>query len=214
MTGQPEDKRKRIDAIADSAPQSPAAVPVSSRRQENGDGSPPRKVSITSPHELISVVPYLLGYHPGRDMIIIGTWPPHGTARITLRYSLPYRADAQQAAASARHAILTLSAQQYPTAAAVFYGPDDVVKPLVARLRDEAAEHEIRFTEILRVDTRRRRYWSYLCKTRAAARLRARRTSWRPALRLPACLMAMMCYPAGRHWLPSLLRAAAKSPYR
>lgn len=150
--------------MTDSAPQSPAVVPVSSRRRENGDSSPPRKVRIKSPEALVSVVPYLLGYHPGRDMVIIGTWPPHGTARITLRYSLPYRADAQQAAASVRNAILTLSARQYPTAVAVFYGPDAVVKPFVARLRDEAGQHEIRFTEILRVDTRRRRYWSYLCE--------------------------------------------------
>lgn len=142
--------------------QSPPIVTVT-KGESDGGGTSRSRVRITSPTGIIQVVPYLLGFQPGRDMIIIGTWPPRSAARITMRYPLPYKADAKEAAASARHAILILSAQQYPTAVVVGYGLDEAVRPFVDRLRDEAEAYEIGLTEILRVDAQNQRYWSYLC---------------------------------------------------
>jgi hypothetical protein len=141
-------------------PQSSTLVTVSSRWKDGDSSSPSRTVPITSPTGIIQVVPYLLGFHPGRDMVIIGTRPPRHTAKITLRYPLDPAAVTDQV----RHALAVLSTQHYDTAVAVGYGPEKLVTPFMDWLHPEAEARGIRFTELLRVDTGRKRYWSYLCE--------------------------------------------------
>lgn len=136
------------------SPQSSATATVTTAMLESGSS-----IRITTPAALISAVPYLLGYQPGRDMVIIGTRPPRHTAKITVRYSLDPAAVTDQV----RHALALLSRRHYNTAVAVGYGPDKLITPFMDWLRPEAEEHGIRFTELLRVDTGRKRYWSYLC---------------------------------------------------
>lgn len=120
-------------------------------------------VPITSPTGIIQVVPYLLGFHPGRDVVIIGTRPPRHTAKITIRYPLDPAAVTDQV----RHALAVLSRQHYDTAVAVGYGPEKLVTPFMDWLRPEAEAQGIRFTELLRVDTGQQRYWSYRCNNPA-----------------------------------------------
>lgn len=123
---------------------------------------PPRAVHVTSPPGLIQAVPYLLGFHPGQDMVIIGTRPPRNVATITLRYSLPNPADPGKVAATAHGAIETLNAQQYQTALAIGFGPDKLARPFAEQLQREAEPYELSFKYILRADTQQQRYWSYL----------------------------------------------------
>jgi hypothetical protein len=160
VTGQPADKRKRIDTMTGEPPQSSTVVTVSSRRKDGDSSSPSRTVPITSPTGIIQVVPYLLGFHPGRDVVIIGTRPPRHTVKITLRYSLDPAAVTDQVG----HALAVLSTQHYDTAVAVGYGPEKLVTPFMDWLRPEAEAQGIRFTELLRVDTGQKRYWSYRCE--------------------------------------------------
>jgi len=116
-------------------------------------------IRITAPEDLIGMVPYLLGFHPGKDIVIIGTRAPGHIVEITLRYPLDPAAVTDQV----RHALTVLAAQSYDTAMAVGYGPDGLVTPFMDWLRTEAEQHDIGFTELLRVDTAQQRYWSYLC---------------------------------------------------
>jgi uncharacterized protein DUF4192 len=116
-------------------------------------------IRITPPEGLIGMVPYLLGFQPGQDIVIIGTRAPHHTVGITLRYPL----DPAAVTGQVRHALAVLAMQNYDTAAAVGYGPDGLVTPFMECLRPEAEQHGIRFAELLRVDAGQQRYWSYLC---------------------------------------------------
>jgi len=45
-----------------------------------------------SPEEVLAVVPDLLGFVPRSSIVVIGTEPPRGTVKVTLRYDLPGRA--------------------------------------------------------------------------------------------------------------------------
>lgn len=121
--------------------------------------APRRAIRIEEPAQLISLVPYLLGFHPGQDIVIIGTAQPGHVARVTVRYSLDPAAVTDQV----RHALALLSGRHYDTAAAVGYGADKLVTPFMDWLRIEAKPPGITFTELLRVDTEQQRYWSYTC---------------------------------------------------
>ena len=135
--------------------QSPTTATVITGKPESSSS-----VRIATPTALISAVPYLLGFQPGRDMVIIGTRPPGHTAKVTLRYSLDPAAVTDQV----RHALALLAMNRCDTAAAVGYGSDELVTPFMDWLRPEAGQHGIRFTELLRVDAGQQRYWSYLCE--------------------------------------------------
>jgi Domain of unknown function (DUF4192) len=122
---------------------------------------PQRPVRIGSPASLAAVVPGLLGFDPDRSIVVVGTQPPDGQVRVTLRYDLPDPADPRAAAALAGHAVSVLSAQGVTAAAAVGYGTDAAVSPVAAALRERAAGAGIAVTELLRVAGQR--YWSYVC---------------------------------------------------
>ena len=118
-----------------------------------------RRIRIASPASLLAVVPVLLGFEPGNSMVVIGTGQPGAEVRLTLRYDLP---DPGLAPAVAGHAMSVLSAQRIQTAVAVGYGPDHLVAPVAAALRDCGQRAGITVTELLRVQDER--YWSYVCQ--------------------------------------------------
>jgi hypothetical protein len=118
-----------------------------------------RRIRIGSPASLLAVVPVLLGFEPGNSMVVIGVGQPGAEVRLTLRYDLP---DPGLAPAVAAHAMSVLTAQRIQTAVAVGYGPERLVSPVAAALRDCAPGAGVTVTELLRADNQR--YWSYGCE--------------------------------------------------
>ena len=104
------------------------------------------------------MVPVLLGFQPASSMVVIGTEQPRAEVRLTLRYDLP---GPGLAGALAGHAMSVLTAQGIQTAVAVGYGPEHLVAPVAAALRECAPASGVTLTELLRVDSQR--YWSYVC---------------------------------------------------
>jgi hypothetical protein len=122
---------------------------------------PPVRVRIGSPTSLLAVIPGLLGFDPGRSIVVIGTEPGTAMVRVTLRYDVPDPRQPGLAAALARHAVSLLDAQGLMTAVMVGYGPDAAVAPVAAALRERASEAGISVMESLRAQDGR--YWSYVC---------------------------------------------------
>ena len=122
---------------------------------------PAVKVRVTSPASLLAVIPGLLGFDPGDSIVVIGTEPSSSHVRVTLRYDVPDPRRPSTAAALARDAVSLLRAQGVTTAAAVGYGADRCVAPVLAALREGAAGAGIAMIELLRAE--HRRYWSYVC---------------------------------------------------
>jgi len=118
-----------------------------------------RRIRIGSPASLLAVVPVLLGFEPDDSMVVIGVGQPGAEVRLTLRYDLP---DPELAPAVAAHAMSVLTAQRIQTAVAVGYGPERLVSPVAAALRDCAPKTGVAVTELLRADNQR--YWSYVCE--------------------------------------------------
>jgi hypothetical protein len=119
------------------------------------------KIRITSPQQLISLVPNLLGFQPEASMVILGTKPPRGTITVTQRYSLCNPAIPSIATLSIDNAIKVLTSRNSTQAVAIGYGPDELVAPFIERLRERVGEHGIQLIELLRVEENR--YWSYVC---------------------------------------------------
>lgn len=121
----------------------------------------PQTVRVSGPASLLALVPHLLGFQPADSVVVIGTAPPSGQVRLTLRYDLPDPPDADIAREIARHAAEVLAAQELQTAAVVGYGSGPAVTPVADALRERAAATGLQITEMLRAENQR--YWSYVC---------------------------------------------------
>jgi hypothetical protein len=122
---------------------------------------PQLRVRIGSPTSLIAVVPALLGFEPGRSIVVIGTEPGSGQVLVTLRYDVPDPRHPRVTAALVANAVSLLAAQGVAAAVAVGYAEDEAVAPVAAALRERATEAGLAVTEVLRVENQR--YWSYIC---------------------------------------------------
>ncbi|MFI5068282.1 MAG: DUF4192 family protein, partial [Streptosporangiales bacterium] len=47
------------------------------------------RVRVSSPADLLAVVPRLLGFHPTASLVVIGAGPPRGRIEVAFRYDLP-----------------------------------------------------------------------------------------------------------------------------
>lgn len=133
----------------DNSPCTPPAAPLD------------RKVRVGSPVSLLAIVPHLLGFMPGKSLVVIGTEPPSGQVTLVLRYDLPDPPRPGDVRDITEHASQVLAAQHVGDVAVIGYGPAALVAPLADQFRLDAAIHGLRLTEVLRVQDRR--YWSYLC---------------------------------------------------
>jgi hypothetical protein len=110
---------------------------------------------------VLAVVPFLLGFHPARSLVVVGIEPPRGRIKVTFRYDLPDPPAAAVTAQLAAHAARVLGQQQIGLVLALGYGPGPLVTPVLEALRGALDEAGIMLRDLVRVQDRR--YWSYLC---------------------------------------------------
>jgi len=137
----------------DESPQKPR-----NSQAQQGSSVP---IRADSPEALLAIVPHLLGFMPEASLVVIGTEPPCGGVKVTLRYDLPDPSGAGIAADIAAHAIGVLGSQEITAMVAVAYGPEALADLVAAAVRDAGREAGIDLQEFLRVEGGR--YWSYFC---------------------------------------------------
>ena len=111
------------------------------------------RVRVSSPADVLAVVPHLLGFHPGKSLVVMGVGRPRARVQLAFRYDLPDPPDAVHAADIAEHAAEVLRHRRLSTVIGVGYGPGALVTPVADGLR---------LHELMRVEDGR--YWSYLCE--------------------------------------------------
>jgi len=83
-----------------------------------------------SPAELLAIVPHRLGFAPQSSLVVMGTEPPRGRVKVTLRYDLPDPPGAGVAADIAAHAVGIVGSQQLEAMTAVGDGTETLVDPV------------------------------------------------------------------------------------
>jgi Domain of unknown function (DUF4192) len=126
-----------------------------------GAFSQPPPVRVSSPGDILAVVPHLLGFHPATSLVVIGAGRPPQRIELAFRYDLPDPPDAGVAAKVARHATAVLQQRGLSTVIGIGYGPGALVTPVADALAAAVAEGGLRMHELMRVEDGR--YWSYLC---------------------------------------------------
>ena len=121
----------------------------------------PVRVQVRAADALTAVVPYLLGFHPERSLVVLAVSRPDGRVRLAFRFDLPDPPDRPQAAAIIRHTAVLLTRDQFADAVLVGYGSGTLVTPLADLARQVLPGAGIRLHEVLRVENGR--CWSYLC---------------------------------------------------
>jgi Domain of unknown function (DUF4192) len=124
-----------------------------------GQTAPP--VTVGSPEEVLAAIPYLLGFHPTRSIVVIGARPPRDRIHVSFRYDLLDAPDPGYAGEIAQHATTVLANQDVTVAIVAGYGPGPMVTPIVEQFRRHLTEAGVELREMLRVEDGR--YWSYLC---------------------------------------------------
>jgi len=115
-------------------------------------------VKVGSPAEVLAAVPYLIGFHPARSLIVIGARAPRDRIHVTFRYDLPDPPQAGYASEIVKHATAVLVSQRVTVAVVAGYGPGRLVTPLAEQFRARLAAAGIDVREVLRVENCR--YWS------------------------------------------------------
>jgi hypothetical protein len=112
---------------------------------------------LREPVDVLSAVPYLLGYQPVDSVVMIGLC--EGQLHVTARTDLP--ADDEGVAATAGGLHRMLSDTGIDSVVMVAYGPSGRVQSLLPRLAAVIEELGVVLLEALRAEGGR--YWSYLC---------------------------------------------------
>lgn len=120
------------------------------------------RVRVSSPADVLAVVPHLLGFHPGNSLVVMGVGRPRARVQLAFRYDLPDPPDAIHAADIAEHAAEVLRHRRLSTVIGVGYGPGALVTPVADALGAALRQAGLRLHELMRVEDGR--YWSYLCR--------------------------------------------------
>jgi Domain of unknown function (DUF4192) len=132
-----------------------------------GEFSQPPRVRVSSPGDILAVVPHLLGFHPARSLVVVGAGSPGGRpggstrVEMAFRYDLPDPPDPAAAAEIAGHAVAVLQQRALHTMIGIGYGPGGLVTPVADALGAAVRERGLRLHELMRVEDGR--YWSYIC---------------------------------------------------
>ena len=120
------------------------------------------RIRVSSPADVLAVVPHLLGFHPASSLVVMGVGRPRARVQLAFRYDLPDPPDAVHAADIAEHAAGVLGHRQLGTVIGVGYGPGALVTPVADALAAAVRQAGLRLQELMRVEDGR--YWSYLCE--------------------------------------------------
>ncbi len=120
------------------------------------------RVRVSSPADVLAVVPHLLGFHPGKSLVVMGVGRPRAQVQLAFRYDLPDPPDAGHAADIAEHAAEVLRHRRLTSVIGVGYGPGALVTPVTDALAAALRQAGLRLHELMRVENGR--YWSYLCQ--------------------------------------------------
>jgi hypothetical protein len=120
------------------------------------------RVRVSSPADVLAVVPHLLGFHPSQSLVVMGVGRPRARVQLAFRYDLPDPPDAVHAADIAEHAAEVLRHRRLSTVIGVGYGPGTLVTPVADALAAALRQGGLRLHELMRVEDGR--YWSYLCE--------------------------------------------------
>ena len=120
------------------------------------------QVRVSSPADVLAVVPHLLGFHPGKSLVVMGVGRPRARVQLAFRYDLPDPPDTVHAADIADHAAEVLRHRRLSTVIGVGYGPGALVTPVADALAAALRQAGLRLHELMRVEDGR--YWSYLCE--------------------------------------------------
>ena len=138
------------------------SAPAPGEPNANPAGQTPPAIRIASPGDLLAVVPYLLGFHPFRSIVVVGTRPPRNRVHIAFRYDLPDPPDPACAHDIAAHAASVLAREHVTSAVIAGYGPGTLVTPAVQEFHAQLADAGVGLADMLRVEDGL--YWSYLCQ--------------------------------------------------
>ncbi len=127
----------------------------------NSPPEPPVRVPVSTPGDVIVVVPHLLGFHPQESLVILGLFGSSQRVRLAFRYDLPDPPDRDVAEAIGYHTAKHLRRQRLSTAMVIGCGPGTLVTPVVDAVRRILAIDRVRLQDALRVDEGR--WWSYMC---------------------------------------------------
>jgi hypothetical protein len=113
----------------------------------------PNALRLRSPADVVSAVPYLIGFHPTDSVVVLACDNGQGAYAVRL--------DLTAQDALLEH-IADLVARRRPEAVILAgYGAAGRVTPMVERVRDRLQARGVRLREALRVEGDR--FWSYLC---------------------------------------------------
>jgi Domain of unknown function (DUF4192) len=152
---------RKVTLVAGPPPDQPGGMTNTPSAAGPGPFSRPPRVRISSPADVLAVVPHLLGFHPDNSLVVIGAGRPRERIELAFRYDLPDPPDAALAAEIAGHAAVVLRHRKLSTVIGVGYGPGALVTPVADALTAELRRCGPRLHELMRVEDGR--YWSYLC---------------------------------------------------
>jgi hypothetical protein len=153
----PPDDSSVVPPPADPGP--PSGRGDASPRPQPDAGLP--RVRVSSPADMLAIVPHLLGFHPQLSFVVIGASGPRQRVEIGFRYDLPDPASAEAAGEIADHAVAVLAQRGATTVIGIGYGPGRLVTPVADAFAAAARQRRLDLRELLRVEDSR--YWSYLC---------------------------------------------------
>jgi hypothetical protein len=118
------------------------------------------KLKVTTPAELISAVPFLIGFHPADSLIVVAM--RGALIAFAVRIDLPEDSTPEQEArAAVLHLATVVLRQQVEAVTIIGYGAESRVTPAVLRISAAFRKEHLTVVDELRVTDGR--YWSYLC---------------------------------------------------
>lgn len=117
-------------------------------------------LKVSSPAELISAVPFLVGFHPADSLTVVAMHGPRVV--FAVRTDLPeHGTPDEQAKAAVLHLARVVLKQQVHAVTIIGYGEESRATPAVLRISDVFRKAGLTIVDELRVTDDR--YWSYLC---------------------------------------------------
>ncbi|MFL6054002.1 MAG: DUF4192 domain-containing protein [Actinoallomurus sp.] len=113
----------------------------------------PNTLRLRSPADVVSAIPYLVGFHPSESVVVLCCGGADGAYAIRL--------DLTASDALLDHVTELITRRRPADVILAGYGPGARVTPVVERVGDRLSRDGVRLREVLRIEDDR--YWSYLC---------------------------------------------------